>query len=161
MELQKLVDENVDVYRKLILWSCDNGNKVSDAYSNFLTTLAGFFIVFYPNIVNYNPGSNTVLLKIILGTSISLIFLSLIFGAITMLLKRRFYLKWLASYSEIFTKWNSCSNDIDKKRAIECEECVYSKNRKESPMWSLVTQTLLLFLGVLLAVIVFLLKMFA
>lgn len=155
----KIINENAEINRKLVLWSCDHENNVSANYSNFLTTLAGFFIVLYPSIVNYNPTLNGLWIKIILSFSILFIFLSLIFGIIDTFVRKNFYSKWMNNYSEILNKWNICKDENDKKIAIACEDCIYSKNKTKLRQWPLIVQSILLFAGIFMTILVFIFKM--
>ncbi|MCK5460057.1 hypothetical protein KAI52_02995 [Candidatus Parcubacteria bacterium] len=152
MAKDNLAKQNADINRRMMLWSCDNENNLSSNYSNFLTTLAGFFIVLSPLVINDEIVKNGVWLKIFLSISIVSIFLSLIFGGIYIFLKKNFFSKWIKNYSEIFNKWNNCSTKDDEDKILACEECIYKKNKTESPQWPLITQTILLLFGMFIII---------
>lgn len=145
----QLAKENTEIYRKLILWSCDNENNVSSTYSNFLTTLAGFFLAFSTFVIG-NISFLGKSIKILFIVGITLIFLSLILGGIYIILKRKFFSDWTNNYSDLFMKWNTCETEDDKRKIEHCEECIYKKTKTMSSQWPLIIQTVALFLGILL-----------
>jgi hypothetical protein len=157
---ENILKENTGISRKMILWACDNGNNVSATYSNFLTTLAGFFLTLSPLVLKKEIINNSIALKIFLALAIFLIFLSLIFGGIYIFLKKKFFSKWVDNYSEIFKNWNTCKEE-DVEKAIACEECIYLKNKTESSQWPLYAQTILLLLGISILISIVIIKIFS
>lgn len=153
------IKENIRINRKMVLWSCDHKNNISLTYSNFMTTLAGLFLTLSPLILA-EITKNGLFVKVLFAVGFFLIFLSLIFGGVYILLKRNFFSKWMDIYSSIFSKWNNCKKEEDEKDVLSFEECMHSLNRTSSPQWPVLMQTVLLFLGISIEVLVFIIIIF-
>jgi len=163
MTFEEKNKENINHYRKQVLWACDNENNVSINYSNFLTTLAGIFLTVSPLIISYGNTSNasaqnSPFLKLFFSISIVFIFLSLVFGGIYNFLKKKFFIKWTWLYSELFSQWNNIEKEEDKKLVKNFEETIFLQNKTQSSQWPIVVQSGLLLMGIFLMVMSFILK---
>ena len=144
-----LVNKNIDVMRDLIMWACDNENKTSVTYSNFLTTIAGIALGLSPLIFS---GKDVLMIsiwtKIVFIVSLVLILLSLFFGAVNTLLEKKFYDRWSDNYSKIFDKWNSVSvGEITIEEAQYFQNCISSSYQNKPKIWPIILQSLFLFIG--------------
>ena len=144
-----LVNKNIDIMRDLIMWACDNGNKTSVTYSNFLTTIAGVALGLSPLIFSDKDVLTiSIWIKIVFIVSLVLILLSLFFGAVNTLLEKKFYEKWSDNYTKIFNKWNSVSvGEITIEEAQCFQDCISSSYQNKPKIWPIILQSLFLFIG--------------
>jgi len=144
---QTTAQENVNISRDQMKWACDQTNEKTAEYSRFLTGVASVVFGLSPLIRIYEA-SNWI--KFIFILSLVSVVISLIFGAIHMLLEKRHFSKWTDHYYKIFNEWRKVTTEeISADLAIRFEEGIYKGNRTETPIWPLIFQSVLLFLGFL------------
>lgn len=153
----KLVNKNRDILRKQIIKTCDNLNKSSNNYSNFLITLAGIYLGLSPLVVGLLTDFKDIslFLKILMILSLECVLVSLVFGAINFFLEKSFYRKWMNIYGLIFKKWEDVKiGKISIEEVRQYERAVYETNSFKSPIWSVFAQGFLIFSGFAILVII-------
>lgn len=137
--------ENVSISRDQMRWACDQANKKTAEYSKFLTGVAGVVFGLSPLIRIYEAPNQ---MKFVFIISLVLVIISLIFGAVHMLLEKNHFEKWTDHYYKIFNEWRKVTaEEISADLAIGFEEGVYKGNKTDTPIWPLITQSILLFFG--------------
>lgn len=139
------VQENVNISRDQMRWACDCANEKTAEYSKFLTGVASIIFGLSPLIKIYEASN---WMKFVFIISLVFVVISLIFGAIHMLLEKSHFDKWTDHYYKIFNEWRKVtSEEISADLAIGFEEGVFKGNKTETPIWPLISQSILLFLG--------------
>lgn len=142
---QVTAQENVNISRDQMKWACDQANEKTAEYSRFLTGVASVVFGLSPLIKIYEA-SNWI--KSIFIFSLVFVVISLVFGAVHMLLEKRHFDKWTEYYYKIFDEWRQVTmGKISADLAISFEEGIYKGNKTETPIWPLIFQSILLFLG--------------
>ncbi|MFA6486047.1 MAG: hypothetical protein WCT40_01610 [Candidatus Magasanikbacteria bacterium] len=137
--------ENVNISREQMRWACDQANEKTAEYSRFLTGVASVVFGLSPLIRIYEVSNQ---MKFIFIISLILVIISLIFGAVHMLLEKNHFEKWTDHYYKIFNEWRKVTvEEISPDSAIGFEEGVFKGNKTDTPIWPLITQSILLFLG--------------
>ena len=137
--------ENVGISRDQMKWACDCANEKTVEYSKFLTGVASIIFGLSPLIKIYEAFN---WMKLVFIISLVFVVISLIFGAIHMLSEKSHFDKWADYYYKIFNEWRKVtSEEISADSAIRFEESVFKENKTETPIWPLLFQSTLLFLG--------------
>lgn len=152
--------KNSELYQKLILWSCDKEDNVSSNYSIFLTTLAGFTLALSPYLFDFLKNSSNIFLKILFSLSLFIVFLSLISGMIYNMLKKKFYTNWSLRYYNLFKRWNDVKDEKDIEIVLEIEKEILKNNSTKCYQWPVILQTILLFLGIFMVSLIFIITLF-
>jgi hypothetical protein len=140
-----LIQKNVDICRERVKWSCDKANERTSDYSKFLAGLASIIFGLSP-LIKINRAALSV--KFVFTTSLFLLIICLILGAVHIWLERHHFDVWADKYKKIFDKWNATSvGEISVEAAINFENGVYVGSKIESPIWPLICQSILLLLG--------------
>lgn len=137
--------ENVSISRDQMKWACDQANEKTADYSKFLTGIAGIVFGLSPLIRIYEASD---WMKFVFIISLALVVTSLIFGAVHMLLEKNHFEKWTDHYYKIFSEWRKVTaEEVSADSAVGFEEGVYKGNNTDTPIWPLITQSILLFFG--------------
>ena len=162
MTIEDAAYKNAEIHRTQADWSRDMANKAIAEYTRFLGVLSGIILGLSPLLINNSNGILTTLgVKILITVSLVLIILSIPFGAISMLLESRFFVKMMNNEQDIFTKWQMpIGNPAKFDEADAFQRGIYKNTPSSSPFWPMIVQSIMVILGLFGILAVVIIKIF-
>lgn len=152
MESKDFAKEQRDVWLNMFYYSNRRQNENADYFTKLEIEIASIFLALSVSLFNDNISDALLYVKYFFILGIIFLVLSLFFGLFNFHVKSKFWDQETGIYNLCIFEWTEVlKNKTSEEHAqLSCDKIKQGKNKKSSPSWPWILQTLFLFFGVIL-----------